>query len=131
MKFGGVPERSNGAVLKTAGGRKVARGFKSHPRRLSSHSSTAASRAVRYLAGQRRGHVCGTHRERAPEQPDRWQRSAGEREQRQVVVRRTGAGLPAHAWDPLGLPVEEPDRKVVRDAGQNREQIVVERQLSA
>jgi hypothetical protein len=28
-----VPERSNGAVLKTAGGRKVARGFKSHPRR--------------------------------------------------------------------------------------------------
>jgi hypothetical protein len=34
MKYGGVPERSNGAVLKTAGGRKVARGFKSHPRRL-------------------------------------------------------------------------------------------------
>ena len=33
MGFGGVPERSNGAVLKTAGGRKVARGFKSHPRR--------------------------------------------------------------------------------------------------
>jgi hypothetical protein len=33
MWFGGVPERSNGAVLKTAGGRKVARGFKSHPRR--------------------------------------------------------------------------------------------------
>ena len=33
MAFGGVPERSNGAVLKTAGGRKVARGFKSHPRR--------------------------------------------------------------------------------------------------
>jgi|SRR5690242_4021118 hypothetical protein len=36
MWFGGVPERSNGAVLKTAGGRKVARGFKSHPRRFSS-----------------------------------------------------------------------------------------------
>src|SRR6185437_293962 len=33
MWFGGLPERSNGAVLKTAGGRKVARGFKSHPRR--------------------------------------------------------------------------------------------------
>jgi hypothetical protein len=33
MGHGGVPERSNGAVLKTAGGRKVARGFKSHPRR--------------------------------------------------------------------------------------------------
>jgi hypothetical protein len=34
MGLGGVPERSNGAVLKTAGGRKVARGFKSHPRRF-------------------------------------------------------------------------------------------------
>src|SRR5204863_463780 len=34
FSLGGVPERSNGAVLKTAGGRKVARGFKSHPRRL-------------------------------------------------------------------------------------------------
>ena len=31
---GGVPERTNGAVLKTAGGRKVTRGFESHPRRL-------------------------------------------------------------------------------------------------
>ena len=30
----GVPERTNGAVLKTAGGRKVTRGFESHPRRL-------------------------------------------------------------------------------------------------
>ena len=30
---GGVPERSNGAVLKTAGRRKAARGFESHPRR--------------------------------------------------------------------------------------------------
>jgi hypothetical protein len=33
IREGGVPERSNGAVLKTAGGRKVARGFESHPRR--------------------------------------------------------------------------------------------------
>jgi hypothetical protein len=39
MGFGGVPERSNGAVLKTAGGRKVARGFKSHPRRQNSWKS--------------------------------------------------------------------------------------------
>jgi hypothetical protein len=31
-----VPERSNGAVLKTAGDRKVARGFESHPRRQGS-----------------------------------------------------------------------------------------------
>ena len=30
---GGVPERSNGAVLKTADRRKAVRGFKSHPRR--------------------------------------------------------------------------------------------------
>ena len=30
---GGVPERTNGAVLKTAGRRKAARGFESHPRR--------------------------------------------------------------------------------------------------
>src|SRR5439155_2364926 len=29
---GGVPERTNGAVLKTAGARKGARGFESHPR---------------------------------------------------------------------------------------------------
>jgi hypothetical protein len=35
MSCGGVPERSNGAVLKAAGGRKVARGFESHPRRCS------------------------------------------------------------------------------------------------
>src|SRR5205823_14278306 len=39
MGYGGVPERSNGAVLKTAGGRKVARGFKSHPRRRSGTNS--------------------------------------------------------------------------------------------
>src|SRR5947199_4857229 len=32
--YGGVPERTNGAVLKTAGARKGARGFESHPRRL-------------------------------------------------------------------------------------------------
>jgi hypothetical protein len=31
---GGVPERSNGAVLKTAGPVKRAREFESHPRRL-------------------------------------------------------------------------------------------------
>ncbi len=30
---GGVPERSNGAVLKAADRRKAVRGFKSHPRR--------------------------------------------------------------------------------------------------
>jgi hypothetical protein len=41
MKYGGVPERSNGAVLKTAGGRKVARGFKSHPRRLNSRNPSS------------------------------------------------------------------------------------------
>ena len=29
-----MPERTNGAVLKTAGGRKVTRGFESHPRRF-------------------------------------------------------------------------------------------------
>ena len=34
MGNGGVPERSNGAVLKTADRRKAVRGFKSHPRRL-------------------------------------------------------------------------------------------------
>src|SRR3954467_10690419 len=32
--YGGVPERPNGAVLKTADRRKAVRGFKSHPRRL-------------------------------------------------------------------------------------------------
>src|SRR3954469_7458510 len=31
--YGGVPERPNGAVLKTADRRKAVRGFKSHPRR--------------------------------------------------------------------------------------------------
>ena len=29
-----MPERTNGAVLKTVSGREVARGFESHPRRL-------------------------------------------------------------------------------------------------
>jgi hypothetical protein len=33
LSAGGVPERTNGAVLKTAGRRKAARGFESHPRR--------------------------------------------------------------------------------------------------
>jgi hyaluronan synthase len=33
VPHGGVPERSNGAVLKTADCRKAVRGFKSHPRR--------------------------------------------------------------------------------------------------
>jgi hypothetical protein len=32
-RFGGVPERTNGAVLKTAGALTGARGFESHPRR--------------------------------------------------------------------------------------------------
>src|SRR5205823_10601364 len=43
MWAGGVPERSNGAVLKTAGGRKVARGFKSHPRRFARCKCTKSS----------------------------------------------------------------------------------------
>src|SRR5919204_567616 len=38
MFAGGVPERTNGAVLKTAGARKGARGFESHPRRLVSQN---------------------------------------------------------------------------------------------
>ena len=33
MSLGGVPEWSNGAVLKTVDRRKAVRGFKSHPRR--------------------------------------------------------------------------------------------------
>jgi hypothetical protein len=33
MTGGGVPERSNGAVLKTASALTGARGFESHPRR--------------------------------------------------------------------------------------------------
>jgi hypothetical protein len=52
MGFGGVPERSNGAVLKTAGGRKVARGFKSHPRRLQSQNTIAGVEGgVGYFVG--------------------------------------------------------------------------------
>jgi hypothetical protein len=54
MGFGGVPERSNGAVLKTAGGRKVARGFKSHPRRLQSQNTIAGVEGgVGYFVGHR------------------------------------------------------------------------------
>ena len=45
---GGVPERSNGAVLKTADGQLV-RGFKSHPRR-SSHAETLQRCGVSYFS---------------------------------------------------------------------------------
>jgi hypothetical protein len=42
--LGGVPERSNGTVLKTVGGRKAARGFESHPRRSRPPPEGAATR---------------------------------------------------------------------------------------
>ena len=45
---GGVPERSNGSVLKTDDCREAVRGFKSHPRRL--HGRAGVSTVVRSLS---------------------------------------------------------------------------------
>ena len=54
MKYGGVPERSNGAVLKTASAVTGARGFKSHPRRLNSRAleTVAAPEKEIYESGE-------------------------------------------------------------------------------
>jgi hypothetical protein len=60
--YGGVPERTNGAVLKTVSRREAARGFESHPRRSVSgirgnHADCGgvcvANRDVRSTAGNR------------------------------------------------------------------------------
>jgi hypothetical protein len=44
MSSGGVPERSNGAVLKTVARRKACRGFESHPRRSKQANPPCLSR---------------------------------------------------------------------------------------
>src|SRR6185437_5345165 len=88
------------------------------------------ARSVGHLAWDRRGVVGGTDLQWALEQSDRRKRLPGEREQREVVVRGAGARLPANAGDPLGLPVEESGAEVVRDLVDDREQIVVERDLT-
>ena len=50
-----MPERSNGAVLKTADRREAVRGFKSHPRRLAELTDSSDRRRCRCRSGSDRG----------------------------------------------------------------------------
>ena len=73
IERGGVPERSNGAVLKTAGAVTGARGFESHPRREAPRDprQTRGRGGARWaLSG---GNLTGAHALHASSQPQRSQ----------------------------------------------------------